>query len=77
MSAILISGRVTWTNEQKEALKPLIQQGFKDKKPPRKAEVERIQKKCICLQGLRWLTIKYYVWSAVQRRIGIARKIVG
>lgn len=72
-----ISGRVNWTEEQKEALRPLIQQLFKEKKPPRKTDVEQVQKKYLCLQGLKWLSIKYYVWSVIQSRTAIARKIVG
>lgn len=62
----IVSDRKNWTEEEREAIGPLVNKSLRTGKPPAKAEVLHFKQKN-CLKNLDWKKIKYQVWAITQQ----------
>ncbi|XP_063400627.1 uncharacterized protein LOC134685111 isoform X2 [Mytilus trossulus] len=66
-----------WTNEEKEALVILVNKAICEKKPPKKSEVQKLQKRYKCIACLKWLNVKHQIWAVAQQKMRSAKRLLG
>ena len=70
--------RRTWSANEKTALMPLILTAVKEKKPPVKMAIQKLQNTCKVhsLKELNWSNIKFQIWAMAQQKLRNAKKVL-
>lgn len=55
----------------------LVNKAICEKKPPKKSEVQKLQKRNKCIACLKWLNVKHQIWAIAQQKMRGAKRLLG